>query len=350
MSAPATRWTPDTRLLRSLELVRHLQHPSGEILSFRRDALGNRVYCRSPLLSALVHDALGCFDPTSAGWLDGALELVPPRARTRFAQSVVAVRRNIRGFLIWQQEAAGWWRFFGRGSGIDPDVNTTVCAATALLESYGSRSLPRWERQLAVVQSFRAPSGRFFTFQRRAAGGYGWMDDAGRPVVGFDRVVNTAVLGWLTATGQADRPHARQLADQLLEEAASGDLRDGTVLYPNPLSFLYGLSRVWAQGNLPGRARLADVVVPALLRHQGKAGDFGGPLSTAMAATALLELGYSGPERQRARLAVLRALRPHGDSLYEDHIADSFGSPAWTTALAMAFLARDAHLAGRLEP
>jgi hypothetical protein len=349
-AAPPGRPEFDTRMLHSLQAVRRLQHPSGEILSYRRDAAGNYVYYRSPMLSALVHDALGCFDPTSPWWFDGALELVPAQARRRFARSVMAVRRRIRGFLIWQQEAAGWWRFFGRGSGIDPDVTTTALAATALLESYGSQSLSRWEHQLAVVQSFRAPSGRYHTFQRPGHGGYGWMDDAGRPVVGFDRVVNAAVLGWLAATGEANRPHARQLAGQLLDEAAGGDLQNGTALYPNPLSFTYHLSRAWAQGDLPERRRLADALVPALLRRQEKAGDFGGPLSTAMAATALLELGYGGPERQRARQAVLRGMRPRGGWPYEDVVIHGFGSPAWTTALSMAFLARDTQLAGRAGP
>jgi hypothetical protein len=169
-------------------------------------------------------------------------------------------------------------------------------------------------------------------------------------VVGFDRVVNAAVLGWLAAAGETDRPHARQLAGQLLDEACGDDLQEGTALYPNPLSFVYHLGRAWAQGDLPGRGRLADAVVPALLPGQGRAGDFGGPLSTAMAATALLDLGYEGPERRRARQAILRGMRPHGGWPYEDVVIHGFGSPAWTTALSMAFLARDTQLAGRSGP
>jgi hypothetical protein len=69
------------RLARSLRLVERLQHPSGEILSYHRDAQGNYVYCRSPLLSTFVHEALDCFDPTSAHWSDGALEILPADAR-----------------------------------------------------------------------------------------------------------------------------------------------------------------------------------------------------------------------------------------------------------------------------
>jgi hypothetical protein len=334
------------RLARSLRLVERLQHPSGEILSYHRDAQGNYVYCRSPLLSTFVHEALDCFDPTSAHWSDGALEILPADARAWFARTVVAVRRRVRAFLLWQQEPAGWWRLFGRGSGMDPDVNTTACAALALAESYGSRSPDRWQRQIDMVLSFRSGSGLFYTFQKPGRGGYGWLDDSGRAVVGFDRVVNVAVLGCLAALGQRDTAAARRLVDRLLDEMAAADLGRGTVLYPNPLAFLYASSRVWARFELPGRSRLAEAVLPALLHAQGPAGDFGGPLSTAMGATALLELDYTGQRRDRARQAVLRGLRPQGGWRYEDVAVGGYGSPAWTTALSMAFLARDHALTG----
>ena len=65
------------RLVRGLESVSRGQHPSGEMLSFRRDPEGNYEYVRSPFVSTFVHDALACFDPSSSGWLDGSLDLLP---------------------------------------------------------------------------------------------------------------------------------------------------------------------------------------------------------------------------------------------------------------------------------
>jgi hypothetical protein len=335
-----------SRLARALALVERLQHPSGEILSYRRDPHGNYVYCRSPLLSTFVHDALDCFDPTSPHWSAGSLEVLPPDARAGFVRTTVGVRSRIRAFLLWQQEPAGWWRLFGRGSGMDPDVNTTSCAALALAEGYGARSLPRWRRQLDAVLSFRSGTDLFYTFQKPGRGGYGWLDDAGRAVVGFDRVANVTVLGCLAGLGEGGSEPARRLAARLLDEAAAADLRAGTVLYPNPLAFLYGLARVWVRWDLPDRARVADAVLPALLRAQQPAGDFGGPLSTAMGATALHELDHRGPARDLARQAVLRGLHPRGGWPYEDVAVGGFGSPAWTTALSLAFLARDADVTG----
>ena len=334
------------RLARALDVVERLQHPSGEILSYRRDGHGSYVYCRSPLLSTFVHEALDCFDPTSPHWSPGALEVLPPPARGRFVRAAVEVRRRIRAFLLWQQEPAGWWRLFGRSSGMDPDVNTTACAVLALADGLGAGGPARRRRQLDAVLSFRSRADLFFTFQKPGRGGYGWLDGAGRAVVGFDRVVNVAVLSCLAGVGEGGSDPARRLSARLFAEAAEADLRAGTLLYPNPLSFLYGLARVWSRGNLPDRPALAGVVLPVLLDTQRPDGGFGGPLSTAMGATALVELDHRGPERDRARQAVLRGLHPRGGWGYEDVAVGGFGSPAWTTALSLAFLARDAGPAG----
>ncbi len=347
MSAPAVEAALGARLLAGLETIERGQHPNGEILSYRCERDGSYAYCRSPFVSTVVHDALSCLDPGSPGWRDGSLEIVPAQAQERFGMSVARIRRRIRSFLIWQQEADGLWRFFGRGSGIDPDVATTVGAALALREGHGSRSLLRAEQQSLAIGSFRSASGPFFTFLRRGRGGYGWMDADGGPVVGFDRVVNAEVLRYLYATGSDQAPQAERLLAWLMEETARGDLTRGTPLFPNPLSFLRVLSRLLADHDLPGAGPLAERLVSALLRLQTAAGGFGGPLSTAVGADALRHLGHTGPALARAGSAVLRGLGARGGWTYEDFVIHGFGAPALTTALSLAFLARWQGLAGR---
>jgi len=329
------------RVLRTLRMILWSQHPSGEILSYRRDPDGRYVQCRSPFVSAFVHDALSPFDPWSPGWVDGSLDVFPPRAREGAMRAVVDARRRIRQFLAWQQEAAGDWRFFGRGAGIDPDVATTASAAAALLESYGAQQLERWERQLAVVQSFRSASGAYYTFVRRGRGLYGWTDDVGRPIVGFDRVVNVEVLRYLCRAGQRDQPETAWLAAWLWEHTADGTLQHGTSLFPDPLYFFYAVGRTWIQGHLPRRREVAERLLPLLGGLQRPTGEFGGPLSTALGATALQYLGETGPALRQARLAVLRGLEPGAERPYEDFAVKGVGSPAWAAALSVAFLALD---------
>jgi len=328
------------RVLRTLRMILWSQQASGEILSYRRDPEGRYVQCRSPFVSAFVHDALSPFDPESPGWMDGSLDVLPPRVHDECTRGVADARRRIRQFLAWQQEAEGDWRFFGRGAGIDPDVATTASAAVALLESYGAQRLERWEQQLAAVQNFRSVSGAYYTFVRRGRGAYGWTDDAGRPIVGFDRVVNVEVLRYLCRVGLREHPATVWLTDWLRHHIADGALEQGTSLFPDPLYFFYAVGRAWVQGDLPRRQEVADRLLPSLIALQRATGDFGGPLSTALGATALLYLGESGPALRQARLALLRGLEPGAQRPYEDFAVKGVGSPVWAAALAVAFLAQ----------
>jgi hypothetical protein len=334
------RQTLGRRLLEGLAVVRHSQHPSGEIVAFRADDRGNHIYCRTPFVSAHVHDALACFDRTAGRWVPGALALVPTAQRTTFERAVIDVRARIRGFVLWQQEEAGWWRFFGRGSGIDPDAATTAVASVAVADTHTSRSLRRWERQHDVVMAFADGAGRFASFHRPGVGGYGWMDDAGRPVAGVDRLVNMEVLRFLELARSEDADAVTALASWLAGEIATGDLLTGTALAPNPLTFLYAAARTLAETGLPG-AGSAPPLVTALTTLAGRPG-CDGPLSTAMRATALLDLGAEADLLAPARLAVLRSVRPDGGWGYEDFLVHGFGSPALTSALSIAFLARHA--------
>ena len=228
------------------------QHPNGEMLSFRCDRDGNYTYVRSPFVSTFVHDALACLDPTSPGWLDYGLDLFPRGLQGEVASSVTELRRRIRGFLMWQQDAPGYWRFFGRGSGIDPDVNSTACASLALLEGHGVRSLLRWERQQALIASFRSADGPFFTFLKPRRGGYGWLSEDGMPVVGFDPVVNAEVLRYLSRIGAGETPAARFLGEWLLGCLAEVRGRRGIAALPQPGVFRVRPGQSAGRG---GRAR-----------------------------------------------------------------------------------------------
>ena len=321
------------RLLQGLAVVLRCQHPSGEIVAFRHDDQGNHVYRRAPYVSAHVHEALACFDPTDTHWDAGALNVLPRRQRARFERDVVTLRRRIRGFLLWQQEPEGWWRFHGRGSGIDPDAATTAAAAVAVAESHSSRSLQRWERQLTVMGAFAAADGAFGTFRNGNGAVYGWMDAAGGPVEGIDLLVNLEVLRFLAAAAPGE-PGTAALA--------AGGLEAGTPLSPDPLTSLRAAARVQRQTGLLAGA------VPALLAALGAAVP-AGPLGAAMRAQALLDLDAPRPDTDAARLAVLRTVRSEGGWGYEDFVLRGYGSPALSSALAIAFLAGDAAAHGARE-
>lgn len=330
------------KLLDGLKLMHIYQHPSGEIISFRKQQIGY-VYCRSPFVSAIVHEALSCFDPTSAGWLDSCLEILLPEHTKAVFNYVETVRKRIRDFLLWQKEAEGWWRFFGRGCGIDPDVSTTMAALLALRDAPGIDSYRYWDEHLQTIQQFCSSEGLYYTFYRPGRGGYGWMDEKGGPVVGYDRVVNADVVWFLNEFG-LELSEGNPVFAYLLGECEREDLSQGTALFPNPVSYFYAVSRAFCRGNPSHRERFEKSILPRLLLMQHASGEFGGPLSTVLAAHTLINLRYTGEELDRARFAVLRSMQGSGGWQYEDFIVSGFGSPALTTALSLSFLVHYEHL------
>jgi hypothetical protein len=333
-------------LAEGLASIRHEQLMTGELPSYRRGAPGSLLYQRSPLLSTFVHDVLGYFDPRSPWWDERSLHLISEETRGQFLWSLVRLRRHIRGFLAWQAEPDGSWGFFGRGSGLGPDANTTANAATALLELSGTSSpdfdasLNRNRRSLAALRRFRAVEGRYFTFLDARGRGYGWMNEVGRPLVGFDPVVNADVLRFLALVGPDGAPGVADLINWVLGEVERGPDRPPSELYPNPLCFFYAVARAWGQARLPGLSDLASRLLPQVLARQDASGEFSGPLSTALAAAILLDLEYEGPELERALAAIRRTRKGWGGWEYEEFLIGGFGSPAWTTALSMVVLAR----------
>lgn len=328
------------KLLRAWQHVVHGQHPNGEIVAFRRDDEGNHQYVRSPFVSTYVHDALGCFDADSLFFQPGSLGLLPSRQRQRFWRELLMLRRRIRSFLTWQQQAEGWWRFFGRGSGIDPDVATTANAAVALLQRFSGHWQAREQLQKSAVQRFRSASGRYYTFLRTGRGGYGWMDELGKPVAGFDRVVNAEVLRYLSLTSGPGAEELHAPLQFVLDELAPAVWSAGTPLFPNAASFIYGVARAWDHGGLPRQEIIRAQLLPAVLEMQDDRGAFGGPLATALCTASLLHLQYEGEPLQKACRNLLWIIDQDVSSLYEDFVVDGFGSPALTAALILDCLVR----------
>lgn len=339
---PADSWAIGRMLTRGVATILQEQLPTGEIPTYRP---GGAIleYCRSPFISTFVHDALGYFDMRSPWYLAHAVDLVPRHTQPWFSQVVAEVRRRIRAFLLWQEESDGTWRFFGRGSGIDPDADSTSCAAVALWEASAADLRDRWQRHFRALLCFRSEEGRYFSYVTRDRRGYSWMDEMGRPLIGFDRVVNANVLRYVSLVGgQTD-----ELITYLQDEIAAGEFEQGSHDYPNPLCFFYAAARAWRQANLPGRDQLAASILPQVIRLQTDRGDFGGALSTALATVTLLDLATdSHPDSEaaaaiaRSTAAIVERFQPWGGWDYESFFIRDYGSVSLTTAMSMMALAR----------
>ncbi len=344
-------------LAHALAAIARSQMHSGEIPVFRRDAAGYLAYCLCPLLSTLGHDALALFDPTSRLFDRSIAAILPSVHRIPALATATMVRRKIRGFLAWQQQADGRWSFFGRSSGLSPDAATTACAAAVLLESLPVEPpdpwdapppapAPRpWRRHVEALGRHRAADGRYFTFLDPHGRGYSSITPEGLPRGGFDRVVNAHVLRFLALAGE----DTDELRAYLLAEVEAGDFRTGSTDHPNPLAFFHAVARAWRQPELPDRERLAELLVPRIFELQSPDGDFGGPLSTALAILALADLD-SEDDRLLLAGAALTAQATSGATWgYESYLRQGSGSASFSTCLSLAALGRLLSIFGGLE-
>jgi hypothetical protein len=336
-----------TCLTRATTMLRAGQLVTGEVATYRRVTEIGKLYAPSPFMSAVVYDALGCLDPGSPQVQQGAMRGLSPAQRRAVEWSVTTVRARIRRFLAWQEEADGTWCFYGRGSALGPDAATTACAALAIARD--ARSVAGEDGPLRTharaLARFRASTGAYFTFVADNGVGYAWLASDGRKLVGFDRVVNAHVLRFLAAAGIEDEA----LAGYLREEIEQGDREAGSPEHPDPVCFAHAAARAWTEMPRRDAAVATAALVPWLLARQNDHGGFGGPLSTALATVALLDLGYAGEALDRSARHLLETVSPAGEWEYQAYLAGGHGSAPFTTALALAALAGCAEVRGGVE-
>jgi hypothetical protein len=299
------------------------QLPSGELPNFRMLARGGWEYCFSPLPSAYVHDVLAYFDPLSFCFDPQAVEQVQPSSRNAFIRSVLRVRRSALRFLAWQQNADLSWRFFGLGSAVPADADLTTIAATALVEARGRDRARDWSRQTTRIRSFRGEDGLYGDATSRG-------DISPVSATLLRLIASSNVLRYYALVGE----HSESLKSLLEHEVRHCTLESGCPV------FLWAFTRACRHAHLPSADTLQRHITAGLLECQDSSGDFGGPLSTALAMHSLLDLQYEGAELRAGREALLNWLDPVHGRRFEAFGHSSSGSCALTTVLITTALAR----------
>jgi hypothetical protein len=318
---PGGGWAPSiesrgsplaTVLLDAIKAILREQLPSGEIATYFRFGTGALEYRRTPLISSFVHDALGSFDLKSR-WVDtDVLDALPAGTQGRFVRAAALVRSRIRRFLLWEEGNEGGWWFNGRGSGVGPDGDTTACVAAAVLQAPRRKPSPRWRTHTGVVMTH--------------------LDGQGNG--GCDFIARVNILRFLALIGEpVDTLSASILAALRRHDTAA------TGRYAHPLVAAFCVARTWAHAALPGRAEVAELLLPDLLARAKETPDFGGPLGGALALNALQDLEYSGPETIALGQYLLDSALPRGGWTYSAFLENGGGTPAFSTAVAMVALA-----------
>lgn len=303
------------------------QLPHGEIPNYRCLAENRWEYCFSPLISAYVYSALGCFDPSSAAFDLQNLECCGTKQMHAVGRMTFEIRRGIYRFLCWQQSVDGTWGFFGHGSGLPPDLDTTSCAAVIFLDRRSSDRSCGLSETLAALSRFQLRDG---TFDSPNSRGPGFAEP-----VKLRRVANANLLRCFALAGM----DYETLATTVGQDFVAGNSQGGV-----QLALLYALGRAYRQGQVTLLEEVSRQVLKEM-STSGVAAVVQGPLSIALATSARLDFGSPQMVREVDIDSLVQCIMTPHRSRLEAFCEERCGSPALTTAIAMSALSRAAGLA-----
>jgi hypothetical protein len=303
------------------------QLPHGEIPNYRRLPEDRWEYCFSLLVSAYVYSALGCFDPSSTAFDLQNLEACGAQQMQVVGRMAFRIRRGIYRFLCWQQSVDGTWGFFGQGSSLPPDLDTTSCAAVIFLDRRCSDRSCGLSETLAALSRFRLRDG---TFDSPNSRGPGFAEP-----VRLRRVANANLLRCLALAGMDYEALAATIGQDLAMGNTQGGMR---------LALLYALGRAYRQGQVSLLGEIAWQVLEEM-SASGVAAAFQGPLSAVLMLSARLDFGSPEIVREVDIDTLIQCIMTPHRSRLEAFCDERCGSPALTTAIAMSALSRAAGLA-----
>jgi len=301
------------------------QLPHGEIPNYRLLQNGTWEYCFSPLVSAYIYNALGCFDPSSSAFDLQSLESSGAMHMQRLGRMAMEIRRGLYRFLCWQQCSDATWRFFGLGSNLPADLDTSCCAAAIFLDRRRFEHSCGFRETLPALSTFPCRDGLFDSPDSRGSGFDGAPD--------LRRVANANLVRCFALAG---REH-EVLANALLEDFAAAEPPS-----PARFAFFYALGSAYRQGQVPVFGEIAGKICEEVLTYRASR-ELQAPLSTALAVGALLDFGPTELTQQIDISSLVRCIMAPHRARLEPFCDERCGSAALTTAISMSALARAAN-------
>jgi hypothetical protein len=226
------------------------------------------------------------------------------------------------------------WRFYGKGSRIHFDLDTSCCALASLKEYDIDLD---YETIATKLLKYRNTQGIFNT----------WILDIDPPFKKVDNnvdwVVNANVLFFYSLLGW-NLPEVEQYLIKVVE---NGIFKERSPYYDSPLCFIYCLTRAYADGNnstlsptIPKiRNYLLDIIRNNLLND---------PLEKVLAIVGLLNCGVDSTTARYVIKHLLRDQRKDGKWLTSIFFTEGpyteyrvvYGSEALTTAIALEAISK----------
>ena len=305
-------------LLSGFDFLRRSQLPSGEFPTFRwrlgsddKPEYVKTVFITSTVLHCLAR--LGHILDTS-----------------RMTEKAI-------GFVLGEVES-GLWRFFGRGSRIHFDLDTT-CSSLASL----------WENSCCA--DYEASAGFLLRYRNRNGAFNTWILDVDPPFRKKDNIVDCVVNANVLFFYNLLDWKLPKTEDYVIRVATSRRLDGRSPYYTSPLAFGYFLSRAYNDGHNPRLAQAATSIRELVFRW--KKDVMSSPLHASLSAATLINFGTESRSpalrnlesvltNQLIQFAQLEELPL--EPLFDDGPIMShqtlYGSPSLTMAILLETLAK----------
>lgn len=309
-------------LKNGLSFLCNRQLPSGEFptMTWERPNMQNASYVKSVFLTSFVLHSLR------------QVENLP---------NVGVMGQKAINFLLGETENNGIWRFHGKKSYIHFDIDTTCCVLAALKE---------WE----VEMDYYAIASRLLRYRNVQGVFNTWILDIDPPFEkkdnNVDWVVNANALFFYSLLGK----RLPEVEQYLLKVVETETFKQRSTYYDSPFSFIYCLTRTYANGhNLELKTAIAKIKDYLLsIRADDKL--HSDMLQSALSTVGLLNCGEDGAESSRAIEYLLSVQRRDGGwpmgifflggPYLGYHIA--YGSEGLTTAIALEAISKYAEKRG----
>lgn len=306
--------------LKSLEkgilFIRGRQLSSGEFATMiaRNPDMKDSMYVKSPFFTTLILHSLSHLNKSE--YLNG-------------------ITRRATSFLLQERDDSGYWRFFGKSSGIPPDLDDTCCALSALY-IYGVGL--DFETISNSLLKYRDSKGIFYTWVLDR-----YLDNGRNYANYIDWVVNANIFFFYSLL----KIPLLEVEDYLCRIIKKKVFINGSRYYNSPFSFPYCVTRIYAYDNSENLPSTKPILKGYLLDIQNNNGGWGNPLEDAMATVSLINLGLKWIKVEKAvnNLIGLQEddggwpIAPFSFYIYPSEI-EFYGSRELTTAIAIEAISK----------
>lgn len=250
------------------------------------------------------------------------------------------IKEKINTYLLENKEeidGTSVWRVWEKGSElyqfIPPDIDVTACAGATLI-----KNKVQFQQNLQALDSISSSGNGYRTYLVNSIAHSRLIRDND-----IDCVANANLLLYYTLNGQ----QPKEICDYVNSMLSNPNSKSCSVYYKDDLSLLYSASRAYYEGADCLTESVASIKNQVLSLHNQES-NWGNELNNALAALALINIDYEGPELDSVIARIANTQQADGSWPAQRFFIDpvqlkNYQSQALTTALSIEAIYRHQH-------